>query len=141
MGLDRLANMMGDAHTCVRFPRDTPDLPLAFRGFGTDYCVVAVAPGLERALGARLVRINEMPLERVHELVLPLTPQDENPPLREANLAVYLTNDVRLHGLGISSSRDSARYTLADSSGQEFTVDVHATHGGGTEPAWSWALS
>jgi hypothetical protein len=141
VGLDQLANLIGDAHTYVRFPRDSPDFPLAFRKFGSDYRVVVVSPGLERALGGRLLAIGDTPVARVHELVLTVTPADETPELREANLAAYLANGVVLRGLGISARRDTLRYTLADSTGGEFTVVVPATPAGAPLPERVWAYA
>ncbi len=139
VGLERLASMIGDGHTYVRFPRDSPEMPLRFRRFGGEYRIVVVAPGLERALGARLVAIGDAAVASVHDLMLPLTPQGENAPLQEASVTGYLTSGIVLHGLGVTSSRDSVLYTLADSLGQQFALEVHALPAGGAQPAWVWA--
>jgi hypothetical protein len=141
VGLDQLANLIGDAHTYVRFPKDSPDFPLAFRRFGADYRMVVVAPGFERALGARLIAIGDSPVAQVRERVLTLTPADETPDLREANLAAYLANGVVMHGLGISARRDTLRCTLADSAGTEFTVVVPAAPPGAPMPKRVWAYT
>ena len=126
VALDRIANMIGDGHTYVKFPRDDAEFPIDIARFGDQYRVTSVIPGLEKALGARVVQIEDTPIERAHDLIHPLTPQDETSQLQEANLAGYLTTGMVLHGLGIISNRRTARYTLADDSGQEFTIEVHA---------------
>ena len=51
VGLDRIANLVGDGHTFVEFPDDTARLPLHIKRFGEEYRVTAVAPELGNALG------------------------------------------------------------------------------------------
>src|SRR5262249_7523753 len=52
VGLDRIANLVGDGHTFVEFPDDKARLPVQIEQFGDQYRVTAVAPGMEKALGA-----------------------------------------------------------------------------------------
>ena len=51
VALDRIANLIGDGHTYVQFPRDTANLPLNIKRFGDEYRVDFVAAGWEKALG------------------------------------------------------------------------------------------
>jgi len=88
---------------------------------------VAMGAGLERALGARIVRIDDTPIEQVRKLLLSLTPQDENPNLGLARIEVTITEGLYLHGLGIIADRNKARYTLAGESGKPFTIEVHGS--------------
>jgi hypothetical protein len=135
VALDRVANLVGDGHTYVGFPADNANLPLGISRFGDDYRVVAVAPGLEKALGARVVKVHETPIARARELLLPLTPQDETPWLAEGRLAGLLTTGLALHGSGILPDRNAARYTLADDAGRELVVDFRALPPG-ERPKW-----
>jgi len=128
VGLQRLVALIGDGHTTVRPPIElVRDFPIGIRQFGSDYRIVSVAPGLglEAALGTRLVRIQDTPLSKAVELLLPLTPQDE-PGLAPVRIPVLLTFANVLHGLGIIASTDSARYTFIDDGGNEFPLEVRS---------------
>jgi hypothetical protein len=133
--LGRIANLIGDAHTYVQFPRDHANLPLDVQRFGDEYRVTQVVAGLEKALGARVVKVQDTPIERARATLLALTPQDETPWLAEARVEGFLTTGMVLHGAGITRERNTARYTLADDAGREFAVDAHALPPG-TRPRW-----
>ena len=77
VGFDQLANLIGDGHTYVEVPSDHGNLPLDITRFGTEERIDAVAPGYERALGARLVAVGDTPLVQVHDLLETLTPVAE----------------------------------------------------------------
>jgi hypothetical protein len=126
VGLDRIANLVGDGHTFVEFPDDLARLPVQVEQFGDEYRVTAVAPGMEKALGARVLRIHDTPVARARELLLTLTPQDETPFLAQARVETFLTLGIVLHGYGIVPDRRIARLALADEAGLEYIVEAHA---------------
>jgi hypothetical protein len=125
-GMDSLASMIGDAHTYVKFPADAARFPIMFGRFGDQYRVAAAAPVWEKVLGSRLVKIEDVPAARVHDLILPLTPQDETPVFAEARVTDYMTLGMALHGVGITADRNRARFTLVDEDGQESSLELHA---------------
>lgn len=135
VGLDRLAIMIGDAHTYVEFPRDNANLPLDIRRFGNETRVVIVAPGYEQALGARVIAIQSVPLAQARELAATVTPVAETASLKQARIDGFLTTGMALHGLGIVPDRNVARYTLARDDGKQFVVDFKALSAG-EEPKW-----
>jgi len=135
IGFDQLANLIGDAHTYVEFPNDNANLPLDLRHFGTESRVVAVAPGLEQALGMRVVAIDNTPLPRARELAATITPIEETEWLRDSRIDGFLTTGMALHGLGITPNRNSAKYTLADDDGKSSIVEFLAL-APGQEPKW-----
>jgi hypothetical protein len=135
VGLDRIANLVGDGHTFVEFPKDVARLPLQIKRFGEDYRVTAVAPGLEKALGTRVLRIHQTPIARARELLLTMTPQDETPYLAQARIESFLTLGIVLHGYGIIPDRSLAKYVLADDAGREFVVEARAL-AADAEPQW-----
>jgi hypothetical protein len=137
VGLQRIASLVGDAHTYVQAPDDNANFPLDVRRFGDDYRVIAVAAGNEAALGGRVVKVDQKPVARVHEMLMTLTPQAEGPTLGPARVEGFLTTGIYLHGLGIIKDRDRARYTLADDAGKEFDVEVRATPA--RKVNWVWA--
>ncbi|MGA7155402.1 MAG: hypothetical protein WBY53_01065 [Acidobacteriaceae bacterium] len=139
VGLDRIANSIGDGHTYVTLPVDQAFLPIEVARFGDDLRVVAVGPGYERALGARVIKIDGTPIARVHELVYSLTPADETATLREGRADQLLTIGIVLHGMGVARDRDSARFTLAGDDGKEFVVEVKAVAPGESSAVqWSY---
>jgi hypothetical protein len=135
IGLDRIANLVGDAHTYVEFPDDTADLPLQIKQFGDEYRVTGVVAGMEKALGARIVRIHETPIARARELLLTMTPQDETPFLAQARVESFLTLGIVLHGYGIIPDRSTASFTLAEDGGHEFAVEARAL-AANAKPKW-----
>ncbi|HEX4071505.1 MAG TPA: hypothetical protein VHX68_10055, partial [Planctomycetaceae bacterium] len=83
VGFDRIACLIGDGHTYVRFPKDAGEMPLRIRQFGSEFRVTAVAPGLERALGTRVLKVENVPVGRAQEIFLALASQDETPILMQ----------------------------------------------------------
>jgi hypothetical protein len=126
VALDRIANLIGDGHTYVGFPPDRANLPIDLKRFGDQYRVVSVGAGLEKALGARVLKVQDVPIARARELLLTMTPQDETAVLRDARVENFLTMGIVLHGYGIIPDRNSARFTLADDDGHEFDIELHA---------------
>jgi hypothetical protein len=137
VGLNRIANLVGDGHTHIQFPPDRAALPLSLEEFGDEYRVVRVARGLERALGARLVKVHDTPVAHARELLLTMTPAGETIELRRSRVTSFLTLGLVLHGFGITPRRDIARLTLADDAGGEFVVEARALRPG-EEPEWVW---
>jgi hypothetical protein len=141
VGLDRIANLVGDAHTYIKFPADNANLPIDIRQFGNDSRVVAVAPGYEAALGARVLQVQDTPVAKARELILSLTPQEENSSLQQSRIDGFLTVGMVLHGLGITPDRNVARYTLAGEDGRTFTLEVHALPPTAPDPRWIYPCS
>jgi hypothetical protein len=135
VGLNRIANLVGDGHTRVAFRGDAAELPLRIQRFGDDYRVTFVAPGQEKALGMRVLKIQDVPITRAREILLTMTPQDETPILAQLRVENYLTAGLVLHGYGITPGRSIARFTLADDSSREFSVEFRALPPGG-EVRW-----
>jgi hypothetical protein len=133
--LERIANLIGDGHTGVVFPFDRQPMPLQFARFGDDLRVVAAGPGAERAIGARLVRIDAVPVAEAWRRALTLTPQDELPILREGRAVTYLRSGLLLHGLGITTDRTRARFTFRDDAGRTFSLDLAAAPEGQPAPS------
>ncbi|HEV8060058.1 MAG TPA: hypothetical protein VGP68_09305, partial [Gemmataceae bacterium] len=139
VGLNRISTLIGDAHTYVAFPADKATLPLVLERFGDEYRVVRVVRGLEKALGARVVRVQDTPIARAREVLLSMTPRAETPALAQARVTSFLTLGLVLHGMGITPDRNETRWTLADDDGHEFVVEVHALRPGGEHewvPVW-----
>lgn len=124
--MQHIVALVGDGNTYLQTPRDSANFPIEIVRFGEDYRITSVVAGLENALGGRVLKVHETPISRAAELILPLASQDENPPLAQAFVEDALTTGATLHGLNITPDRNSARYTLADDSGREFSIEVQA---------------
>jgi hypothetical protein len=131
--LDRLASAIGDAHTYVELPQDTPRFPFRARRFGSVYRVIAVARGQEQMLGARLVQIDTSPIQLVMRRLWSLTPADEHAGLRQSRAEGFLSVGVMLHGLGLTAARDRVTLTLVPENGAELRLDVRAVPPGPSE--------
>jgi hypothetical protein len=81
---------------------------------------------MEKALGARVLRIHDTPIACARELLLTLTPQDETSFLAQARAETFLTLGIVLHGYGIVPDRRIAKLALADEAGREFIVEARA---------------
>jgi len=124
VGLQAIAKSIGDGHTGVVAPDDRRVMPLEIAKFGGAFRIVAAGPGLERALGTRIVRIGGMRIVEAWARARGLTPRGELEQLRRENALVYLARGYALHGLGITPSREHALYTLVADDGTSFTLDV-----------------
>jgi hypothetical protein len=124
VGLQKIAKSIGDGHTGLIAPKDRRVMPLKIARFGSDFRIVATGPGLERALGMRVVKIGGMPIADVWQRVLSLTSTEELDQLRTSEGLTYLARGYALHGLGVIGDRAHAVYTLEDVSGQAFDLDV-----------------
>lgn len=124
VALTQLVNAIGDGHTNLIAPADRQQMPLQLAQIGGDFRILAVGPGLGRALGTRVLRIGATPIAKAHALALTLTPANELAPLREGRVNAFLARGDLLHGMGIIPRRDEARYTVEDA-GRVYTVTAH----------------
>jgi hypothetical protein len=130
----RITNAVGDGHTGIPLPPDRRSLPIHIARFGKDLRIVAAGPGLERALGARIVRIGSLPADEAWTRALTLTAQDELPALQAGRAEDILTRGALLHGLGIIPDRTHAVFALKDDAGRNFTLDIPGLAPGGSVP-------
>jgi hypothetical protein len=126
VGMQRLVSLVGDGHTYLQTPHDASSFALDVTRFGQEYRVDEADPAYASLLGTRLVKIGNTPVEQGADRCKELFSRDENPPAGETFIETCLTTGAALHGLGITSDRNSAAYAVVDDSGKEFTVDVHA---------------
>jgi hypothetical protein len=133
VGFQQIAKSIGDGHTGIgTAPPDRRVMPIQFSKFSDDFRVSGVGPGIDRALGARLLKIGTMPIAAVWKRVLTLTAQAELLELRQEDALVYLARGYALHGLDITPDRNHTNYSLEDDSGHVFTVDVRGLEAGKT---------
>jgi hypothetical protein len=63
VGLDRIENSIGDGHTYIRLPSDSPANPVRFGRFGDQYRLLAAANSIHSpdAVGGSLLSIDDVP--------------------------------------------------------------------------------
>jgi len=128
VGLQRIVSLVGDAHTYLQTPQDSAsDLPIDIAKFGAEYRIVSADPSVASTLGARVIKVGDMPIARAAELCKELFSRDENPTSSDSFVSNTLTSGGALHGLGITRNRNLVRYTLVDDSGREFTIDARSS--------------
>ena len=126
VGMRKITSLVGDGHTSIYMPLDLARFPLVVGQFGNEYRVIRVAPGLEKALGARVVKIRETPISRVRQLLSVLAPQAEPPGYSDFRAVSAMNVGNILHGLDIIPNHGAALYVFANDNGQEFSIDVRA---------------
>jgi hypothetical protein len=142
VGMESIVSLIGDAHTTIRFPSDCADMPIGIGRFGGDYRVIRVSPGLERALGAKVVKIDDTPVETARALLRPLTPLDVYENRVDAVTAIDFTIGCALHGVGITKDRNLAHYAFETDAGERFVLEVRASAPGeAAKLAWVWAFT
>ena len=125
-----IAESIGDVHTRIDLPAYTAALPIVIRKYDSDFRVVSIKPGLENALGAKLLEINGASVSAVCDSLSKAVPSDQNPSLTPVFLAAYMRHGLFLHGAGITSEREAARYTLLTDEGKQLTVELQSDTSG-----------
>ncbi|MBV9991771.1 MAG: hypothetical protein JOZ72_10800 [Alphaproteobacteria bacterium] len=124
VGLQAIANAIGDGHTGLVAPDDRRVMPIQVAKFGDAFRIVASGPGAPGALGTRVVKIGGHPVDEVWRRALTLTPRGELDQLRRERALAYLARGYALHGLGVTPDRNHALYSLARDDGTAFDLDV-----------------
>lgn len=137
----KLAALIGDGHTVVNLPHGRPRLPTAFFMFEDGLRVVKTSAANEDLLGARLVSVNGVPVDRVIERLNAYIPAHETEWFLRAELPGLLGNPDLLRVIG-SGDETSFVFTFETTDGQQRLTltdaepgEEQATLGGGA-PLW-----
>jgi hypothetical protein len=141
--IQQIGALVHDAHSGVNvmFQPGHAIVPLAFARYADGVFVRRAPPELARAVGARLVRVGDVPwqdaLARIDTIV------DRDPgndgPLMAPLPTLYLADPRALHGLGLSATNATATYTFERPGGEAFAITLAPSvapidvmfHGGG----------
>ncbi len=120
LALWRLAALIGDAHTRIQYSREKT-LPIALYQFSDGVFVAAATEGHKALLGARLVRIGKMDVERAKEAVRSIIPV-ENESWFKQQFPNYLTDPEVLRLLNIVPAGDEPSFTFRERQGRQFAL-------------------
>ncbi|MDH3698924.1 MAG: tetratricopeptide repeat protein [Flavobacteriaceae bacterium] len=123
-GLTRIVSSFKYGHTRMGF-RDSPvkltQLPIAMYQFSDGMYVQGVHKDYPDALGAKVVAIEGVPIDKVMEAIYPLVPS-ENDQFFKAYGVLYATSPELLHAQGVTDSlKKSIQFTLKKE-GKEFRL-------------------
>jgi hypothetical protein len=124
--LQQIAARVGDGHTGVHSPPWFRLYPLALYWFGGELRVTATTKDYKRALGARVVRIGELPIAEVEERVRSCFPsaEAENEWYALNTSPSFITRPEVLHALGVITDPARAPFTFEDDQGDPFVLEL-----------------
>jgi len=144
ISLMKLVAMLEDGHTAIYSPY-TP-LPIRFRWFSDGLFVNAASSDYSRALGAKVVRIGNIPVDQAYAAMSAIISHENDQWVREIT-ETYLATAELLDGLGIASGSAPVPYVFEDLSGAQFELDVAPSSdaliwppdsSNGYVPLWRW---
>jgi hypothetical protein len=118
----------GDGHMGV-WPPDNPDavhrFPVRLWEFPDGVYVTAARDPNARLAGARVLKVDGIPIDRVFERLDPVVPRDTPSNLRAAR-TVFLTSAEVLTGLGISDDADTMTLDVQTADGERRSATIEA---------------
>ncbi len=124
----KYAVMLGDGHTHLRPPADSPfmrPVPLQLFWFEEGIFVTAAAPEQADLAGAQLLKVGGKTLEELKKIYDPAISRDNPQGIRSA-LPARLTLPAFGHALGVNKAIDEAVFTFKDAKGQVRDVVLKA---------------
>jgi hypothetical protein len=122
VGLLRLVARVGDSHTFVERPQLSLHVYLIRLAWFSDGLFVTHATlQYHRALGARLIRIGETPVDEAYRAVKSLIPHENDSWARVRSCDLLNTAEI-LQGLHILNEDSEAPFTFVGSDGKEFKL-------------------
>ena len=140
VGLMRIAAMVGDGHTYVHLSSSTRQFPVSITNIENHYRVVRGAGAAAELVGGKLTRIDGTSLDDALAKIRTILPQDESEELLTGFTPQWLSIAEVLHGLGISKSAETARFTVTMDDGSERSADV-ASIAVTAKPEWRTATA
>lgn len=117
---------LGDAHTDVDLERELEDLglPIRLQRFSDGTHIVAATRPLVRLLGARVVEVEGLPLERLYEGLKPFVPFRQEGWFSHLFEASFHTWPRLMVAAGLLPLRERWRIRVQEAQGGEATVDL-----------------
>ena len=129
-----LAGMVGDVHTSAYPRRGSPVLKhsygLRFWRFQDGLYVRAAAPELAHLVGAKVVALQGVPVERAWETVMAWM-STENAWMSTYMAQIHLQFPAYLHALGLGASETGGQWTFLSADGERVTLMLEASETSG----------
>jgi hypothetical protein len=124
VALSKLVAKVGDAHTTIDRVNSTPSIfPLGVFRFKEGWYAVGADEKYKEVLGARLVKINETPIEEAEKKISEVIPW-ENEYWLMTKLSSNLQNADVLQTIGIIPTKESGRFGFVTQDGKSLTVEI-----------------
>lgn len=140
VGLMQITAMVGDGHTRIRLPSNVHQFPLSVVRIEGAHRIVRGAGAAGELVGGKLIRIDETDINEALARIRTILPQHESEVLFTAFTPQWFSIAEVLHGLGITRSATTARFTVVLDDGSERTAEVTAIDLAST-PQWRVAAS
>lgn len=126
----RIVASIGDGHTRLYSRSETifTRLPLELRWLSDGLFVIAASPEYEQAVGAKVVRVDTLPVEKVYEAVKPLVAADNEMQILN-DTAVYMGMPAVLYGLDLIPQKDRVTFSFETPDGSQFDLELHSMSG------------
>ena len=124
--LQQILARVGDGHTGLHMPPWFQLYPISLYWFGGELRVTAATKEYEHALGARVVRIGDLPIGEVDKRIRSCFPsaEAENEWYALSTGPAFLTRPEVLHALGVIADRARAPFTFEDDRGDTFVLEL-----------------
>jgi hypothetical protein len=139
VGLMEIAASVGDGHTRVFFPAGFHRLPVNMGQFEGDFRVTRASADAGAALGARVIRIDQVPISEVVERLRRVISQDESEWFVRGAIPSMIVVTEILHGLGIVTDPMKVRLTVLDDEQAEKQIEVAAVPANANSSQWPTA--
>jgi len=128
LNLIQLLAKLGDGHTgaSIAFLNEQNPVkyPIRLQWFEDELLVTGTIPEYEKLLGAKLVSINNMPLEKVISKVNTLIPHDAENWLKVFNPKYMIYADILKH-LKVIDNQETSKWKFTDENNKSITVELH----------------
>jgi hypothetical protein len=140
VGLMRITAMVGDGHTYVRLPSNIHQFPITIARIEGAHRVVRGAGAAADLVGGKLTRIDDTSIEEAIARIRTILPQAESEVLFVAFTPIWMSFAEVLHGLGITKSAKTARFTVILDDGSERSAEASSFETT-TPPDWRLATA
>jgi hypothetical protein len=140
VGLMQITAMVGDGHTRIRLPSTIHQFPLTVVRIEDVHRIVRGAGPAAELVGGKLVRIDDTPVDEALTRIRTILPQHESEIVFTAFTPQWFSIAEVLHGLGITRSAATARFTVMLDDGSERVAEVAAIDVAAT-PQWRTATA
>lgn len=114
----RLVALIGDGHTHLNLPPTLNRYPFEFAQFDNEHRVIVTNEQNADILGLRLIAIENLPVDTIHNRLTFLVPRGENMGRTLFTSLQFLGNPEILYGLGIIKNKNEALFTFLNEQGQ-----------------------